>query len=105
MTLAEIKTMLESTGYPVAFHHFQEKQALPFLVFLTPYGRGIAADGQNAEPVNTVQVELYTAEKDPTAEKTLESVLDGNHIVPAKSQLWLSDEKVYETQYEFEMEE
>ncbi len=105
MTLSEIKAMLDESGFPVAFHHFETKQTLPFIVYVTPNSNNISADGKVILSVNVINVELYTDKKDPDAEKKLERIFYNYGIVWEKSQQWFSDEKIYETIYEFSMEE
>ena len=52
-----------------------------------------------------VRLELYSDKKDIENESTMETVLERNDIYYQKSSLWIESESLYETIYEFEMEE
>lgn len=102
MTLAEVYTMLKQTGYPVAYHHFTTVPTPPYVVYLTPYSPNFAADDKAYVKVNHLQVELYTAKKDTTAEAKLEVVFDANDICYEKTEVYIDSEKLYQIIYEFE---
>lgn len=62
MTMEDVKTLLESTGLPVAYRSFPEggAPALPFLCYYSPYTNNFAADGVAYATINHINVELYT---------------------------------------------
>ena len=49
-------------------------------------------------------MELYTDEKNPELEATLEAVLDRHGIFYEKTETWIESERLYEVLYYFEME-
>ena len=102
----EIVKIMEETGLPFAYSHFAEGEAPdpPFICYLLPGSDNFAADGKVYYKIDDVRVELYTGEKSPAVEKTLEDVLDRHDIFYQKSETWISSEKLYEVLYQFEME-
>ena len=68
---------LETTGYPVAFRNFPKNKIVkpPFVCYVTPSTETFAADGRVYHSTQNVQVELYTNEKDLSAEQNVESAL------------------------------
>ena len=78
MTLKEIQELLETSGYPVAYLSFPADKApsMPFITWQETGSNNISADGHVYKPVRTIQVDLFTRSKDPTAEAALESVFN-----------------------------
>ena len=105
MTYAEIVTMLEETGLPLAYDHFEEGDSPepPFLVFLFPSSDNFAADGTVYKKINELHVELYTDKKQPDVEAVLEDALDRHEIYYDKSEVWIPEEKLYEVLYSTEV--
>jgi hypothetical protein len=101
MTLAELKTILEATGIPVAYRFFTERQAPPFICYYAYDTDNIGADGGVYYEVSNVRVELYTELKNQTLEKTVEAALTG--FFYNKSEYYISAEKVYQIIYEIEV--
>ena len=52
-----------------------------------------------------MHIELYTDEKDPAVEASVEAVLDSHGIFYDKTEVWIETEKLYEVLYSFQMEE
>jgi hypothetical protein len=100
MKLTDIHAILVSTGYPVAFSHFETSSPLPYLVYLTPYSVNTYTDDTVAVSATHYQVELYTDKKDVTAERKVEDALAV--FCWEKSQDYLSEEKMFRTIYEYE---
>lgn len=104
MTLIELKNILEATGMPVAYSHFNEVTKPPFITYLTPYTTNFTADNKVYHKVPSGQVELYTAKKDLTAEALLENVLDDAEIpYEVTSEMYIKDENVRQRIYEFNL--
>ena len=105
MTYAEIVAMLEETGLPLAYDHFEEGDSPepPFLVFLFPSSDNFSADGTVYKKINELHVELYTDKKQPDVEAVLEDVLDRHEIYYDKSEVWIPEEKLYEVLYSTEV--
>lgn len=98
--------MLKGTRLPFAYDHFAEGEAVdpPFLCYLLPGSHNFAADGKVYHKVSIVHLELYTDEKNPSLEQTVEAVLDASEVFYDKTEVWIGSEKLYEVLYTFEME-
>lgn len=105
MTLAELKKILDATGFPVAYSHFTATSnkpvpSPPFICYLTPYSPNFIADNKVYVPVNEVQVELYTAKKDLAAEAQVEQALNNHDLPYDKSETYIDTENVFQILYE-----
>lgn len=108
MKLTELVSLLRATGYPVAFSHFKVDSnnpapSLPFVTYLTPSTENLIADNEVYQKVLNIEIELYTKNKDLTAESTLENMLNENELPFDYFQLWLESEQVFQTIYEVRM--
>lgn len=102
MTLAEIKTILDAVGIPVAYDHFEVPQKLPYICYKEISTRTISRDDVVGSRIATIQVELYTANKNLQLEESLESVLNSNFIW-SKSLDFDDDDDYYASFYSFEI--
>lgn len=105
MTLSDIYTILKATGYPVAYSHFTSSPNTPlptppYITYLSAYSSNLKADNKVYKKIDNLQIELYTAKKDLTAEKTLEDVLDANDIAYESTEAWIDSEKLFQKIYE-----
>ncbi|MBT2728396.1 hypothetical protein J7E63_15815 [Bacillus sp. ISL-75] len=105
MNLVELKNILEATGYPVAYSHFVESEnypipAPPFICYLTVYTSNFSADNSMYFPMQNVQIELYTDQKDLEAESLVENVLNENEIPFASSEAFIEEENLFQKIYE-----
>lgn len=103
MELVDIKKMLDKTGLPVAYHHFNNAMSAPFLVYCISETEYFYADDTQHMQKNTLRIELYTDIKDVATEKNLESILSAAGICFLKSEIWIDEEKLYEIIYESEV--
>lgn len=105
MILEKIKEILESTGLPVTYMAWPERQAppVPYICYLIPYTNNFAADGVVYQQIFHVQIELYTRRKDPKAEKLVENALMESGLYWDKSEERIDTEKCYEIIYEIEV--
>lgn len=103
MTIEQLAAMLQDTGIPFAYDHFAEGESPepPFICYLLPGSDNFAADGRVYFRINEVRIELYTDKKDMSVEKQVEDALDGRGIFYNKSEVWISEEKLYEVLYSF----
>ena len=99
-------SILNNIGVPYAYDHFAEGEAPdpPFLCYLLPGSDNFSADGKVYLKVSSVNIELYTDNKDLAVEQKLEAVLDTHGIFYDKTEVWIESEKLYEVLYSFEME-
>ena len=101
MTNAQLKTLLDTTGFPVAYRYFATAQQAPYICFFF-YGDNVfSADSERYHVANKYRVELYTAEKDPSAESRVENALAG--FVFSKDEDYIESIKMLRTTYEIEV--
>lgn len=97
MTYTEIKAMVESIGYPYTYYEFKDGPVqMPFVVFYYPQRNDVYADGENFVKIEQLIIELYTSEKDFTAEARVEAVLREHGFSFDK------DEKKWESEHSYE---
>jgi hypothetical protein len=104
--MEELISILNEVGIPFAYDHFAEGESPepPFICYLLPKSDNFAADGRVYFKIDEVHIELYTDEKSPAMEQTLEAVIDSHGYFYQKSETWIDSEKLYEVLYQFEME-
>lgn len=100
MRLAELKTILDATGYPVAYSHFSESTSLPFITYIVAFSSNFMADNKVYQKISNAQVELYTDYKDLTAEQTLEDLFYENDIAWDVTETYIDSERMYQRIYE-----
>jgi hypothetical protein len=105
MNLAELKTILDATGMPVAYSHFTESEnnplpVPPFICYLVTYSTNFSADNTVFKEVQNVQIELYTDHKDLNAESWVEAVLNANEMPYATTETFIDSEQLYQKIYE-----
>lgn len=105
LTYEEIYSMIQEMGFPAAYNHFPEntKKAPPFICFYFPTSNDFMADNINYQKVEELYIELYTANKDFAAEKTIETVLREYALTYARSETYLDSEKLYMNLYTMEV--
>ncbi len=105
MTYKEISTMLNSVGIPTAYDHFTDATATapPFLVFFYDGINDVYADNSNYQRIVTLNVELYTENKNFGLETALETVLSNNSLTYTKEESYIDSEKMYQIAYETEV--
>ena len=105
MTVEQLAAMLQGTGIPFAYDHFAEGESPepPFICYLLPGSDNFAADGKVYFKINEVRIELYMDKKDVSVERQVESALDGRGIFYNKSEFWISEERLYEVMYSFDV--
>ncbi|EOP94833.1 hypothetical protein IGM_01265 [Bacillus cereus HuB4-4] len=105
MTLAELKKILDATGYPVAYSHFTATPGNPvpeppYICYFVDGSPNMPADNKVYHKINDVNIELYTIKKDLVAEAKLEQVLD-DHDIPYESYgTFIESEKLFQKIYE-----
>jgi hypothetical protein len=100
MTLEELYTVLKSTGYPVAYSHFENPVNPPFIAYLVTGSANFYADNTTYLKINEVQIELYTSKKDLTIESNVESVLDAHSIPYETTETYIDSERLFQKIYE-----
>jgi hypothetical protein len=105
MILSELKTILEATGFPVAYSHFTETNneplpQLPFVVYVATFSSHFLADNKVFKSVENVQVELYTERKDLAAEAKVDAALNDNELPYSTTETYIDSEQMYQKIYE-----
>ena len=102
MTLSEVKAVLETTGFPVAYRYHRIEPSMPYICYMESYSNNFAADNTVYLPVKHIQIELYTGSKSPEAEETVEHALNGLFFWD-KTETYIESEKCYQVIYEIEV--
>ena len=102
----ELLAILEEIGIPFSYHHFAEGESPepPFICYLLPEDDDFAADGINYYEIDVVQMELYTDKKELELEHRVQQILTNHGIYYERNEVWISEERLYEVIYYFEME-
>lgn len=105
MTLAELYTVLASTGLPVAYNAFPEADApdLPVITYNVAYTNNFAAGDQVYKTIKHIDIHLYTKTKDENTEALIESVLNNAFLVWNYTEAFEDAEECYHLIYEVEI--
>lgn len=101
MTYKEVATMINSIGIPYAYYQFPDGtgQACPFICFFFSDSNDLAAENTNYQKIRTLNIELYTDNKDFALEATVETVLNSNGLVYDRSESYLDSERMFMVVY------
>lgn len=101
MTYSEVNGIVAEMGFPYAYYQFNRKtaKAPPFICFYYPGSDDFIADDANYVGIRQTIVELYTKEKDFTAEKTVEDTLKKYELPYRKTETYIDTEKMYMVAY------
>ena len=95
---------MDSSGLPFAYRAWKNGHTLPFGVFYFERDTPFSADGVVYTKKTRYALELYTAEKDPDAEATLEKALTAAGIFYSKSdEIYIDEERMFYVIYEIEV--
>ena len=105
MTHKEVATIVRSIGLPFAYYQFPEgtEMAPPFVVYFYTAPDDLMADNKNYLRIETLNIELYTADKDFNQEAALESILTENGFTYYKEENYIDSEKMFQIAYEMEV--
>lgn len=105
MTYKQIASMVSSIGLPYAYYQFPEgtAQAPPFVVFFYADTDDVFADDTNYQRIATLNIELYTNEKDFVTESTVEQILTNNNLTYYKEENYIDSEQMWQIAYEMEV--
>lgn len=96
MTLKELNSLLKQTRMPVGYGYFNKPQSLPYILYRVSYSNNFGADNSVYHPINHIQVELYTKDKDLTAEGKVEQALSS--LFWQKSESYIEDQQEHNRQ-------
>ena len=105
MTTTEIAALIASFGFPSSYNHFPEKDAPapPFVCFYYDQQDNFDADNTAYQRIASLSIELYTDNKDITAESVVEAVLIANDMPYVKNESYIENERLYLNLYETEV--
>ena len=105
MTFEEVKNIVESIGLPFVYYQFPIGQVpdLPYVIYYYPSSDNFSADDHVYQKIESLNIEVYTKEKDFAVEKQIEDVLDEHLIFWQKSESYITSENMYEVIYEMEV--
>ena len=108
MTQAELFTILESLGMPVAYAEFIGTTETPvppppFITYQFAHSGDLMADNQNYVEISNFQIELYTDNKDLAKETLVQNLLKSNRLPYSKTEVWIESEKMRQVVYEIKI--
>jgi len=103
MTQDELYQALKSIGYPVAYGSFSRPVKPPFITYQFAYNSDLIADNINYVPIDSFQVELYTAKKNLVAEQKVQDKLRELGLPYRKFETYLDEEKIFQILYEIQI--
>lgn len=104
MSLNELAALLQSIpdfSGKVAYYEFPDGEApeMPYIVYLETGENNFIADNTVIYRQIRVDIELYTALKDPQMEKTVEDALSTAELIWIKDEDYLDSERCYMITY------
>lgn len=97
--MVNLVTVLESTGMPVGYHHWDKPPALPYILYYFEDSDNFGADNKVYLAINNYTIELYSGLKDPAKEALIEAALTANDIYFEKLEAWIESESLYQVSY------
>lgn len=94
MDAAELRTVLKSTGLPVAYRRFKQAKTPPYILFYLEGTDNFAADNVVYETCESYLIELYSKDRDLVSEGKLEDALDAAEIVWDKDETFIESENI-----------
>ena len=101
MTHEGFSEVLASVGLDYAYDHFTDgtEHELPFICFIYPERIDLKADNLNYQPIESVQVEFYSQERDFETEAEIAEALNDAGLVFTLDSAYLDDEGMYMTTF------
>ena len=103
MEYEDLFNLLEITGIPVAYGHFDDNKTItpPFMVYRETSPNTFKADNNTYYRPYQFEIELVTIKKEPSVQKKIEELLGNNNIpYDILDEVWDNDEKIYHNFYE-----
>lgn len=75
LELKDLKQALDTVGIPVAYSHYEEAHAFPYIVYEETRTDGYYAENINWATIATIQIDLYTQHKDPELEQKVRKAI------------------------------
>lgn len=105
MTAREIASLVSSFGFPYAYYQFPDGTAEepPFVCFYLSGSDDLIADNYNYSKIRSLTIELYTDNKDYSAEATIEAALTNAKIPYQTTETYIDSERLYMVTYNAEI--
>lgn len=105
MTLADMKTMLDTTKLPVAYRCFPvgDAPALPFICYYADRSDNLSADDSVYVEIENITIEFYSKQKDQASEALIENALRDNELFWNKTESYIESENCLMITYETEV--
>lgn len=103
LKLSELKKELDTVGIPVAYHHFENPHAYPYIVYEEVSKNGFYADGMNFVTYSEIQVDLYTATKSPALEHKVAEVFKKLELPFTASETVVEEENCFAVSFYLEI--
>ena len=101
MTLKDINEILEQTGVPVAYDHFNAVKDVPYIIYRVISSENFCADDRVYAQNLTINILLYTQTKNIELEENIKSLLTQNDITYDQTlETFYGEENVYEVTYQ-----
>lgn len=100
MDVKQLFALLKTAKIPVAYDHFNKKTAPPFCTY-TINESYFGGDEKNLFASLSADVKIYTTTKDLAVESVFDGLFD--FVEFEKDTTYISDERLYETSYNFEI--
>lgn len=97
MTTQQVNGMIQSMGFPCAYHHFNQaaRKPPPYICFFYPSNDDLFADNKNYATIAELRIELYTKTKDFAAERAVEAVLKEYDQPYSKDETYINEEATF----------
>ena len=105
MTIEQINEMVEEIGLPFDYYAFPEGTAQdpPYITWFLGEEDDFHADDSNYCGIETLNIELYTSDKDFELEASVEGVLRNHELSFHKESERIDSEKLWQTSWEMEV--
>lgn len=95
----QLNQSLQSLGYPVAYHHFEEPVEAPFIVYYSQEDANFLADNSIYHRISTFDIEVYTDHKDLILEEKMHELFTELGIIYKRYEFVIKEEKLFMQNY------
>ena len=103
MTFAELVAILEPTGFPWTYHHWDTPPPPPYGVYLSVRDDPFFADNRTYTFSAGIRLEVYSLERDTSLDEKVRAALDAAEIPYDTDYTFLESEGLYESIFEIEV--
>ena len=102
-TFAELVAILEPTGFPWTYHHWDTPPPPPYGVYLSVRDNPFFADNRTYTFSAGIRLEVYSLERDTSLDDKVRAALDAAEIPYDTDYTFLESEGLYESIFEIEV--